>query len=65
EFEFIVVVNPGKRKFGPDHLSRINSDEDVQSIEDIILDAQLFKLNCAPSDLEYIVVFLCTSVAPE
>ncbi|KAH9303350.1 hypothetical protein KI387_014933, partial [Taxus chinensis] len=58
EFEFTVVVKLGKRNSGPDHLSRIDSRENAQSIEDTMPDAQLFRLWCVPSDLEDIVVFL-------
>ncbi|KAH9296990.1 hypothetical protein KI387_028672, partial [Taxus chinensis] len=42
EFEFTVVVKPGKKDFGPDDLSRINSGEDAKKIEETMLDAQLY-----------------------
>ncbi|KAH9294724.1 hypothetical protein KI387_038312, partial [Taxus chinensis] len=65
EFEFKVVVKPGKNNWGLDHLSRIDSGEDAQSIKEIMLDVQLFRLRCMPSELEDIVVFLKEGVAPE
>ncbi|KAH9296518.1 hypothetical protein KI387_040106, partial [Taxus chinensis] len=46
EFEFRVVVKPGKNNCGPDHLSRIDSGEDAQSIEETMPDTQLFRLRC-------------------
>ncbi|KAH9325332.1 hypothetical protein KI387_005510, partial [Taxus chinensis] len=54
------VVKHGKINSVPDHLSRIQSVEDAQTIEDIMLDAQLYRLQCTPSELEDIVVFLRT-----
>ncbi|KAH9321484.1 hypothetical protein KI387_016123, partial [Taxus chinensis] len=47
-----VVVKPGKSNSGPDHLSRIESGEDAQAIEDIMPNAQLYTLQCTPSELE-------------
>ena len=40
EFDFTVVVKPGKSNSGPDHLSRIQSGEEAQTIEETIPDAQ-------------------------
>ncbi|KAH9289224.1 hypothetical protein KI387_033341, partial [Taxus chinensis] len=57
-FEFRVVVKLGKNNCGLDHLSRIDLGEDVQSIEETMLDAQLFRLRRVPSELEDIVIFL-------
>ncbi|KAH9325249.1 hypothetical protein KI387_005427, partial [Taxus chinensis] len=49
-----------KRNSKPDHLSRINSEEEAQTIEETIPDAQLYRLQHAPMELEYIVVFIRT-----
>ncbi|KAH9295046.1 hypothetical protein KI387_038634, partial [Taxus chinensis] len=49
-----------KSNSGPDHLSRIQSGEDAQSIEDTMPDAQLYRLNHTPSELEDIAIFLRT-----
>jgi hypothetical protein len=39
EFDFEVIVNPGKLNVGLDHLSRITNREEPTNLEDIILDA--------------------------
>lgn len=49
EFDFTVMVKLGKSNSGPGHLSRIQSEEDVQTIEDTIMDAQLYRLHHMPS----------------
>ncbi|KAH9298134.1 hypothetical protein KI387_029816, partial [Taxus chinensis] len=59
------IVKPGKSNSGPDQLSRIQSGYDAQSIEDTMLDPQLYKLNCVPSELEDIFIFLCIGIAPK
>ncbi|KAH9289694.1 hypothetical protein KI387_033811, partial [Taxus chinensis] len=60
EFDFIVVVKPGKSNSRPDHLSRIQSGEEAQTIEETMPDAQLYRLQLTPSELEEITVFLRT-----
>lgn len=47
EFDFTVVVNPGKSNSRLDHLSIIQSGEEAQVIEDTMTDAQLYRLQCA------------------
>jgi hypothetical protein len=42
EYDFEVVVKPGKLNVGPDHLSCILLGEDAGNLDDILLDAQLF-----------------------
>jgi hypothetical protein len=42
EYEFEVMVKPGKLNAGPYHLSYILSREDVGNLDDNFLDAQLF-----------------------
>ncbi|KAH9296925.1 hypothetical protein KI387_028607, partial [Taxus chinensis] len=58
-------VKMGKSNLGPDNLSRIDSRVDGQRFEDIMPDAQLFRLQCAPFDLQDIVVFLKMGMALE
>ena len=48
EFEFEVVVRPGKLNVGPDHLSCINTGEDPTGIDDDLLDAHLFRIEAVP-----------------
>ena len=42
EFEFEVVVRPRKLNVGPDHLSRIDTGEELIGVEDDPPDAHLF-----------------------
>ncbi|KAH9303387.1 hypothetical protein KI387_014970, partial [Taxus chinensis] len=65
DFDFTVVVKPRKSNSGLDHLSRISSGEDAHAIEKTMLDAQLYRLQCTPMELEDIFVFLRTSMALE
>lgn len=61
----MIAVKLGKSNCGPDHLSRIDSGEDPQSIKETILDMQLFRLQHTPSYLEEISVFRKEGVAPK
>ena len=42
EYDFEIIVKPGKLNAGPDHLSRIDSGEEPSNLEDNLQDAQLF-----------------------
>lgn len=56
-------MKPGKSNCGPDHLSRIDSGEDMQRIEETMPNTQVFRLWRVPLDLEEIVVFLKEGMA--
>ena len=45
EFDFEVIVKPGRLNVGPDHLSRIESGEEPTNLEDNLPDAQLFAIH--------------------
>ena len=60
EFEFEVVVRPGKLNVGPDHLSRIDTGEEPTGIDDDFPDAHLFRIEAVPEELEEIAQFLET-----
>jgi hypothetical protein len=47
EFDFEVIVNPGKLNAGPDHLLRVANGEEPMNLEDKFLDAQLFSVHIA------------------
>ena len=51
EFEFKVIVRPGKANVGPDHLSRVESGEDPIRIDDDLPDAHLFRVEEIPIEL--------------
>jgi hypothetical protein len=44
EFDFEVVVKPGRLNAGPDHLSKITNGEELNNSEDNFPDAQLFSV---------------------
>jgi hypothetical protein len=44
EFDFEVIVEPGKLNAGPDHLSRVTNREEPTNLEDNFPDAQLFSV---------------------
>jgi hypothetical protein len=39
EYDFNIVVKPGRMNKGPNHLSRLEHGEDPTSLEDTLLDA--------------------------
>ena len=39
EYDFEIIVKPGKLNAGPDHLSQINSGEEPSYLEDNLPDA--------------------------
>jgi hypothetical protein len=39
EYDFEIVVKPGRMNKGPDHLSRLEHGEEPTSLEDTLLDA--------------------------
>jgi len=44
EYDFEVIVKPGKLNVGPDHLSRLESGEEGGNLDDSLPDAQLFSI---------------------
>ena len=44
EYEFEVIIKPGRLNAGPDHLSRLESGEEPTSLEECLPDAQLFSI---------------------
>jgi hypothetical protein len=44
EFDFEVIVKPGKLIAGHDHMSRITNGEEPMNLEDNFPDAQLFSV---------------------
>ena len=65
EFEFEVVVRAGKLNADPDHLSRIDTREELTRVEDDLLDANIFWIEAVPAELEEIAQFLENGQEPE
>jgi hypothetical protein len=64
EYDFEVIVKPGKLNSGPDHLSHILTGEDAGNLDDSLPDAHLFVVQMVDDYFTDIVQFLSTGVAP-
>jgi hypothetical protein len=65
EFEFEVIVKPGKLNAGPDHLSRITNGEEPTNLEEKFPDAQLFSVQVADEYFVDIIQYLRTWTVPQ
>jgi hypothetical protein len=65
EFDFEVIVKPGKLNARPDHPSRITNGEEPTNLEDNFPDAQLFSVQVADEYFSYIIQYLSTGTAPK
>lgn len=65
EFDFEVIVKPGKQNVGPDHLSQIQSREGVGTIGGALPNAQLFRIEAMQDQFVEISMFLIIGRAPE
>jgi hypothetical protein len=63
EYDFEIIVKPGRMNKGPDHLSRLEHGEEPTSLEDTLLDEQLFTIRNIDEHFVYIVQFLSTRMA--
>jgi hypothetical protein len=64
EYDFEIVVNPGRMNKGPDHLSRLEHGDEPTSLEDTLPDAQLLAIKKFDDHFAKIVQFLSTRMAP-
>lgn len=64
EYDFEIIVNPGRLNAGPDHLSRLESGEDPSNLEDNLPDAQLFSIQIVDDYFLDIIQFLDIGNAP-
>ena len=64
EFDFEIVVKPGRLNTGLNHLSRIENGEEPTNIEDGLLDVQLFRVEIVHDYYGPIVQFLSAGLAP-
>ena len=58
EFDFEIVVKPGRLNAGPNHLSRVENGEEPTNIDDGLPDAQLFQVEVVDDHYAPIVRFL-------
>jgi hypothetical protein len=64
EYDFEIIVKPGRMNKGPDHLSRLEHGEEPTSLEDTLPDAQLLVIRKIDDHFTDIVQFLSTGMAP-
>jgi hypothetical protein len=64
EYDFEIIVKPGRMNKGPDHLSRLEHGEEPTSLEDTLSDAQLLVITKIDEHFADIVQFLSTGMAP-
>jgi hypothetical protein len=64
EYDFEIIVKPGKMNKDPDHLSRLEHGEEPTSLEDTLPDAQLLAIINIYDHFANIAQFLSTGMAP-
>jgi hypothetical protein len=64
EYDFEIIVKPGRMNKGPDHLSRLEHGEEPTNLEDTLPDAQLLAIRNIDDHFTEIVQFLSTGMAP-
>jgi hypothetical protein len=64
EYDFEIIVKPGRMNKGPDHLSRLEHGEEPTNLEDTLPDAQLLAIRKIDDHFAEIVQFLSTGMAP-
>jgi hypothetical protein len=65
EFDFEVIVKPGKLNARLDHLSRITNGEEPMNLKEKFPDAQLFSAQVADEYFYDIIQYLSTRTAPQ
>ena len=65
EYDFEIIVKPGRLNAGPDHLSRIETGEEPTNLEDNLPDAQLFSIQITDDYFRDIIELLMTRTTPE
>ena len=65
EYDFEIIVKPGRLNAGPDHLSQIDSGEEPSNLEDNLPNAPLFSIQIADDYYADIIHFLTTGLAPD
>jgi hypothetical protein len=64
EYDFEIIVKPGRMNKGPDHLSRLEHGEEPTSLEDSLSDAQLLAIRQSDDHFTEIVQFLSIGMEP-
>jgi hypothetical protein len=64
EFDFEVIVKPGKLNTRLNHMSRITNGEEPMNLEDNFPDAQLFSVQIVDEYFADIIQYLSTRTVP-
>ena len=64
EYDFEIIIKPGRLNGGPDHLSHIDTGEEPTNLDEGLPDAQLFTIKLVDAHFADIIEFLTTGVAP-
>ena len=64
EFNFTVEVRPDKSHVNADHLSRLEEESELESIDDSFPDAQLFCIDVIPREYAKIIEYLQNNKFP-
>ena len=64
EYDFEIIVKPGRLNLGPNHLSRLESGEEPTNLDESLPDAQLFAIQMVDDYFQDIVQYLSTEFAP-
>ena len=65
EYDFEVIVKPGRLNAGPDYLSWIETREEPSKLEQGLPDAQLFVVHVVDDHFVEIIHFLTMGMAPK
>ena len=65
EYDFYVIVKPRHLNVGPDHLSRIETGEELTNLEEGLPNAQLFAVRAADGHFKDIIHFLTIGTTPK
>ena len=63
EYDFEIIVKPGRMNKGTDHLSRLEHGEEPTNLEDTLSDAHLLAIRKIDDHFTEIVQFLSTGMA--
>jgi hypothetical protein len=64
EYDFEIIIKPGRMNKGPDNLSRLEHGEEPTSLEDTLSDAQLMAIRKIDEHFIEMVQFLLTGITP-
>ena len=64
EYDFEIIVKPGRLNLGPDHLSKLESGKEPTNLDEGLPDAQLFSIQIVDDYFQDIAQYLSTGFPP-